>query len=89
MVLDSSPLLLVVDRDRDFTHSLAAEAAVNNFQTAIAKRCPLASLQLHQIFQIRNTSTQNSPIDSLDLLAQLHQQMPSLPIVVIVPGEHN
>jgi DNA-binding response OmpR family regulator len=94
LVLDSSPLLLIVDNDSDFTQELAAEAAANNFRTAIAATASQAqamitrdrpAIVLLKIFQIRNTSTQDSPIDSLDLLAQLHRQTPSLPIVLIVP----
>ncbi|PSB06839.1 hypothetical protein C7B62_21665, partial [Pleurocapsa sp. CCALA 161] len=92
-VLDSSPLLLIVDNDRDFTGQLVTQAAANNFRTAIAttasqareifqRDCP--AIVLLRIFQIRTKTDRDSPIDSLDLLAQLHQQMPLLPIVVIV-----
>ena len=93
-ILDSSPLLLMVDNDRDFTQQLEIEAAANNFRTKIATTASQAremikrdrpAVVLLKIFQIKSTPTQDSPIDSLDLLAQLHQQMPSLPIVVIVP----
>lgn len=93
-ILEASPLLLIVDNDRDFTHSLAIEAAANNFRTAIATTASAAqeiikrdrpAVVLLKIFPIRTKTTQDNPLDSLDLLAQLHQQMPSLPIVVIVP----
>ncbi|AFZ38128.1 multi-component transcriptional regulator, winged helix family (plasmid) [Stanieria cyanosphaera PCC 7437] len=92
-VLDSFPLLLIVDNDRDFTGQLATQAAANNFRTAIATTASEAreiiqrdrpAIVLLRIFQIRTKTDRDSPIDSLDLLAQLHQQMPLLPIVVIV-----
>ena len=94
LVLDSSPLLLIVDNDSDFTQELTTEAAANNFRTAIAKTASQAqeiikrdrpAIVLLKIFQIRNTSKQDSPIDSLDLLSQLHHKMSSLPVVLIVP----
>ena len=94
LVLDSSPLLLIVDNDSDFTQELVTEAAANKFRTAIAATASQAqeiikrdrpAIVLLKIFQIRSTSKQDSPIDSLDLLSQLHQQMPSLPVVLIVP----
>ena len=85
--------MLIVDNDRDFTHSLAT--AANNFRTAIATTASQAqelirrdrpAIVLLKIFQIRTESNQDSyPIDSLDLLAELARQMPSLPIVAIVP----
>ena len=93
-VLKTSPLLLIVDRDSEFTQHLATEAAANNLRTAIATTASQAqeiikrdrpAVVFLKIFQIRSTSTQDSPIDSLDLLTELHQQMPSLPIVLIVP----
>ena len=92
-VLETSPLLLIVDNDRDFTGQLANQAAANNFQTAIATTASEAreiiqrdrpAIVLLRIFQIRTKTDRDSPIDSLDLLAQLHQQMPLLSIVVIV-----
>ena len=92
-VLDSFPLLLIVDNDRDFTGQLATQAAANNFRTEIATTASQAreiiqhdrpAIVLLRIFQIRTKTDRDSPIDSLDLLTQLHQQMPLLPIVVIV-----
>ena len=93
-VLGDRPLLLIVDDDSDFTQQLVTEAA-NNFQIAIATTALQAqeiirqdrpTIVLLKIFQIRTNSTSDScPMDSLDLLAELHQQMPSLPIVVILP----
>ena len=93
-VLDSSPLLLIVDNDRDFTHSFTIEAAANNFRTTIATTASQAwelirrnppAIVLLKIFQIRTKTDRDScSMDSLDLLAQLQLQMPSLPVVVIV-----
>lgn len=89
----SFPLLLIVDNDRDFTGQLATQAVANNFRTAIATTASQArelikrdrpAIVLLRIFQIRTKTDRDSSIDSLDLLAQLHQQMPLLPIVVIV-----
>ena len=93
MFLDSSPLLLIVDNDRDFTQQLATEAAANNLPTAIATTASqaqeiikrdLPAIVLLKIFQIRTKNLDSCPMDSLDLLAELHQQMPLLPIVVII-----
>ncbi|MGL5880200.1 MAG: response regulator, partial [Xenococcaceae cyanobacterium] len=93
LVLDSFPLLLIVDNDRDFTEQLATQAAAHNLRTAIAITASEApeiiqqdrpAIVLLRIFQIRTKTDRDSPIDSLDLLAQLHQQKPLLPIVVIV-----
>ena len=91
--IESYPLLLIVDNDSNFTQQLAT-AAANNFQTAIATSASQAqeiigsdrpAIVLLKIFQIRTESNQDSyPIDSLDLLAELDRQMPSLPIVVIL-----
>ena len=108
--LEERPLLLVVDNDRDFTHSLST--AASSFRTAIANtasqaqeiigrdlglcravsrsakqaRCDRAAIVLLKIFQIRTESnSDNYRMDSLDLLEELQQQMPSLPIVAIVP----
>ena len=93
MFLDSSPLLLIVDNDSNFIQQLATEAAANNLQTEIATTASQAqelirrdrpAIVLLKIFQIKTKDKDRCPIDSLDLLAELHQQMPSLPIVVII-----
>ena len=91
--LEERPLLLIVDNDRDFTHSLTT--AASNFRTAIATTASQAqkiirrdrpAIVLLKIFQIKTESNRDSrEIDSLDLLAELDRQMPSLPIVVILP----
>ena len=100
--LEERPLLLIVDNDRDFTHSLTT--AASSFRTAIATTASQAqeiigrdcaprtgeanrpAIVLLKIFQIRtNSNSDNYRMDSLDLLAELQQQMPSLPIVAIVP----
>ena len=92
--LEERPLLLIVDNDRDFTQQLAI-AAASTFRTATATTALQAqeiigrdrpAIVLLKIFQIRTNSTSdNDRIDSLDLLAELQQQIPSLPIVAIVP----
>ena len=93
LVLDCSPLLLIVDNDRYFTQQLATEAASKNLRTAVATTALQAqelirrdrpAIVLLKIFQIRTKNIDSCPMDSLDLLAKLHQQMPSLPIVVII-----
>jgi DNA-binding response OmpR family regulator len=90
---EARPLLLIVDNDRDFTHTLTT--AASNFRTAIATTASQAqeiigrdrpAIILLKIFQIKTDSTlDNYQIDSLDLLAELDRQMPSLPVVAIVP----
>ena len=107
---EARPLLLIVDNDRDFTHSLST--AASNFRTAIANTASQAqeiiardlgsaepfhdrasaalrdrpAIVLLKIFQIRTESnSDNDRMDSLDLLEEVQQQMPSLPIVAIVP----
>ena len=92
--MESYPLLLIVDNDDNFTQQLATEAAANNFRTAIANTASQAqelirrerpAIVLLKIFQVRTESNQDScPIDSLDLLAELDREMPSLPIVLIL-----
>ena len=92
----NSPLLLIVDNDRNFTRQLVTQAAANNLRTAIATTASQARESIEQdrpaivllkIFQIKtetDTDTDSCPMDSLDLLAELHQQMPLLPIAVII-----
>ena len=77
---DQNPLLLIVDDDPEFTQCLAEQAKNWQLQTAIAS----TETQAKDLISCFNPAVVLLKlVGGIELLGELHQQLPSLPIVVI------
>ncbi|KOP22963.1 transcriptional regulator [Hapalosiphon sp. MRB220] len=83
---DEHPLLLVVDSDRTFTEQIQQAATHKNLQVAIATDTITARnilYQNHPSIVLLDPDISCDHEDSFNLLAELHQRKPPVPVIVL------
>ncbi|RAM48318.1 MAG: two-component system response regulator CreB, partial [Hapalosiphonaceae cyanobacterium JJU2] len=83
---DEHPLLLVVDYDRTFTTQIQQAASHKNLQVAIATDTITARnilYQNHPSIVLLDPDISSDHEDSFNLLAELHQRKPPVPVIVL------
>ncbi|MBD2434673.1 MULTISPECIES: response regulator [Fischerella] len=83
---DEHPLLLVVDCDRTFTAQIQQEATNKNLQVAIATDTTTARTilyQKHPSIILLDLDVSSDHEDSFNLLAELQQRKPPVPVIVL------
>ncbi|MGJ5673410.1 MAG: response regulator [Nostochopsis sp.] len=83
---DEHPLLLVVDCDRTFTAQIQQAANHKNLQVAIATDTRTARnilYQNHPSIVLLDPNISSDHEDSFNLLAELHQRKPPVPVIVL------
>ncbi|UBF30455.1 response regulator (plasmid) [Kovacikia minuta CCNUW1] len=87
---EKHPLLLIIDRDRAVAESVMAEAANWGLRAAWAVDLAIAreSIQREQPnVVLLDLAISQHPRDSFNLLAELHQQLPPIPVLVFTSKE--
>ncbi|BAZ67965.1 multi-component transcriptional regulator [Fischerella sp. NIES-4106] len=83
---DEHPLLLVVDCDRTFTAQIQQAATHKNLQVAIATDTTIARnilYQNHPSIVLLDPDISSNHQDSFNLLAELHERKPPVPVIIL------